>query len=94
MLEAVLILLILLLLLLRQNLVILLFAVAAYVHYFYGDGVLEYIIEDMWIGLDKEVLLSVPLFILCGNVMSKGQIAQRLISVVRIVTAPLPGGLR
>jgi C4-dicarboxylate transporter DctM subunit len=93
MLEAGLIALIILALIFRQNLVVLLFLVAAYVHYFYGDGVLEYIIEDMWIGLDKEVLLSVPLFILCGNVMSKGQIAQRLIAVVSVITSPLPGGL-
>ena len=50
-----------LLIILRQNLVLILFAVAAYIHFFYGDGVLEYIIEDMWIGLDKEVLLSVLL---------------------------------
>ena len=81
------------LILLRQNLVLILFAVAAYIHFFYGDGILEYIIEDMWIGLDKEVLLSVPLFILCGNVMTKGQIAQRLIQIVTQLTAFLPGGL-
>lgn len=81
------------LILLRQNLVLILFAVAAYIHFFYGDGILEYIIEDMWIGLDKEVLLSVPLFILCGNVMTKGQIAQRLIRLVTQLTAFLPGGL-
>ncbi len=81
------------LIMMRQNLVLILFAVAAYIHFFYGDGILEYIIEDMWIGLDKEVLLSVPLFILCGNVMTKGQIAQRLIQVVTQLTTFLPGGL-
>lgn len=81
------------LLVLRQNLILILFSCAAYVHYFYGDGVLEYIIEDMWIGLDKEVLLSIPLFILCGNVMTRGVIAQRLIRIVSLLTAPLPGGL-
>ncbi len=82
-----------LLLILRQNLVLILFCMAAYIHYFFGDGVLEYIVEDMWIGLDKEVLLSIPLFILCGNVMTKGQIAHRLIRFVSVLTAPLPGGL-
>lgn len=81
------------LLLLRQNLILILFCVAAYIHFFFGDGVLEYIIEDMWIGLDKEVLLSIPLFILCGNIMTKGQIAKRLIDLVSIVTTPFPGGL-
>lgn len=93
MLEIGLILLPILLLVARQNLIVILFAMAAYVHYFYGDGVLEYIIEDMWIGLDKEVLLSVPLFILCGNVMSKGQISSRLITVISKLTISIPGGL-
>lgn len=81
------------LLVFRQNLILILFSCAAYVHYFFGDGVLEYIIEDMWIGLDKEVLLSIPLFILCGSVMTQGMIAKRLIAIVTLITAPLPGGL-
>jgi len=82
-----------LLLILRQNLILILFCVAAYIHYFFGDGVLEYIVEDMWIGLDKEVLLSIPLFILCGNIMTKGQIAKRLIGLVSALVSPFPGGL-
>ncbi|MCG8491946.1 MAG: TRAP transporter large permease [Sneathiellales bacterium] len=88
-----LLLLILLLLLLRQSLILILFGVAAYIHFFFGDGVLEYVIEHMWIGLDKEVLLSIPLFILCGNVMTKGEIAQRLILFTTVVSSPFPGGL-
>lgn len=86
-------LLIILLLLLRQSLIIVLFGVAAYIHFFFGDGVLEYVVEDMWIGLDKEVLLSIPLFILCGNVMTKGEIAKRLIQLTTVVSSPFPGGL-
>ncbi|MBL4907173.1 MAG: TRAP transporter large permease subunit, partial [Sneathiella sp.] len=81
------------LLILRQNLVLILFCVAAYVHFFYGDGILQYIVEDMWIGLDKEVLLSIPLFILCGNIMTKGQIAKRLIDLISTLATPFPGGL-
>lgn len=81
------------LLIMRQSLILILFSMAAYIHYFFGDGVLEYIVEDMWIGLDKEILLAIPLFILCGNVMTKGQIAQRLIQFVTVVTSPFPGGL-
>jgi len=88
-----LILLLLILLVLRQNLILILFVLAAYVHTFFGEGVLEYIIEDMWIGLDNDVFLAVPLFILCGNVMSKGQIAQRLVTFVTHLTTPFPGGL-
>jgi C4-dicarboxylate transporter DctM subunit len=47
----------------------------------------------MWVGLDKEVILSIPLFILCGNVMTRGSIAQRLINILASITRPLPGGM-
>ena len=59
----------------------------------WGTGQLDYIVEDMWIGLDKELILSIPLFILCGNVMTRGSIAQRLIDMLAAITRPLPGGL-
>lgn len=80
-------------LILRQPLLVTLLAAAAAMHAFWGRGNLEDIIEDMWVGLDKEVILSIPLFILCGGVMSRGSIAERLIAVVTSVTKPLPGGL-
>ena len=70
-----------------------LLAIAAIVHLKWGQGKLDYIIEDMWVGLDKEVILSIPLFILCGNVMTRGSIAQRLIRILAAITRPLPGGL-
>jgi C4-dicarboxylate transporter DctM subunit len=85
--------LVLLLLLLRQPLLVVLMAVAAFVHIVWGRAQLDYIIEDMWVGLDKEVILSIPLFILCGNVMTRGSIAQRLIDILAATTKPLPGGL-
>ncbi|MEK9774580.1 MAG: TRAP transporter large permease [Quisquiliibacterium sp.] len=80
-------------LLLRQPLLVILLGATASVHMFWGRGHLEDIIEDMWVGLDKEVILSIPMFLLCGNVMTRGSIAQRLIRVMSAVTAPLPGGL-
>ena len=70
------------LLALRQPLLVILLAAAACVHLFWGRGNLEDIIEDMWVGLDKEVILSIPLFILCGNVMTRGSIARRLIRIL------------
>ena len=82
-----------LLLALRQPLLVILLAVAAVVHLKWGQGQLDYIIEDMWVGLDKEVILSIPLFILCGNVMTRGSIAKRLIRILAAITRPLPGGL-
>ena len=81
------------LLFLRQPLLVILLAAAGFIHVVWGKGQLDYIIEDMWIGLDKELILSIPLFILCGNVMTRGSIAQRLIDLLAAVTRPLPGGL-
>jgi C4-dicarboxylate transporter, DctM subunit len=78
---------------LRQPLLVILLAITAGIHGFYGRGNFEDIIEDMWVGLDKEVILSIPLFILCGNVMTRGSIAQRLIGILESLTRPLPGGM-
>ena len=81
------------LLVLRQPLLVTLLAVAAFVQITWGRGQLDYIIEDMWVGLDKEVILSIPLFILCGNVMTKGTTAKRLVRILASITRPLPGGM-
>src|SRR5262245_37489230 len=81
------------LLALRQPLLVILLAAAGCVHLFWGRGNLEDIIEDMWVGPDKHVILSIPSSILCGNVMTRGSIAQRLIRILAAVTKPLPGGL-
>ena len=80
-------------LLLRQPLLVILLGVTALIHIIWGKGQLDYIIEDMWVGLDKEVILSIPLFILCGNVMTRGSIAARLIRILASITKPLPGGM-
>ena len=81
------------LIVLRVNIVGVLLVAIAYIHFIWGDGAFVYIIEDMWIAIDKEVLLAIPLFILCGNVMSKGDIAKRLITIMQELTRPIPGGL-
>jgi C4-dicarboxylate transporter DctM subunit len=81
------------LLFMRQPLLVILLAATAFVHLAWGRGELDYIVEDMWIGIDKELILSIPLFILCGNVMTRGSIAQRLINVLAALTKPLPGGM-
>ena len=81
------------LLTLRQPLLVILLAAAAVVHIVWGRGQLDYILEDMWISLDKELILSIPMFILCGGVMTKGSTARRLINVAAALTEHLPGGL-
>jgi C4-dicarboxylate transporter DctM subunit len=85
--------LVLVLLFLRQPLLIILLSITGFIHLVWGRGQLDYIIEDMWVGLDKELILSIPLFILCGNVMTRGSIAQRLIDMLAAITRPLPGGM-
>ena len=79
--------------LLRQPLLVILLAVTAYVHMVWGQGDLTYIIDDMWRGIDKEVILAIPLFILCGNVMTRGSIAERIVNILTALSAPIPGGL-
>ncbi|MEM7569079.1 MAG: TRAP transporter large permease subunit [Pseudomonadota bacterium] len=81
------------LLVLRQRIVVLLAVAAGLLYISYGDGKFAYVVLDAWAAADKEVLLSIPLFILAGNIMAKGSIARRLIEVVRIATGPVPGGL-
>ena len=81
------------LLAIRQNVVVILIFVGGYVHMVWGDGVLVYLVEDMWISLNNEVLLAIPIFLIAGNLMTRGSIARRLIDVARLSTSFLPGGL-
>lgn len=85
--------LVLALLALRQNIIVVLLALAGYVHLVWGDGQLEYLAEDLWISLDNELLLAIPMFLLAGSVMTRGSIARRLINLAISVTRPIPGGL-
>lgn len=85
--------LVLLMLLLRQPLLVILLAAAAAVHLIWGRGQLDYILEDMWVSLDKELILSIPMFVLCGGVMTKGSTSRRLIAIAQALTRPLPGGM-
>ena len=81
------------LLLLRQNVMVLLGCATAYAYLVFGDGQLRFIVLDAWEAANKEVLLSIPLYLLAGNVMSQGSMAARLIRLMRALSAPVPGGL-
>ena len=81
------------LLLLRQPLMVILLALAAAIHLLWGRGQLDDIAEDLWIALDKELILSIPMFMLCGQVMTRGATARRLIAVMQALTPRVPGGL-
>ncbi len=78
---------------LRQNILVILGIATAFAYLAYGDGQVANIVIDAWDALNKEVLLSIPLYILAGNIMSQGSMAERLIRLMRGVTAPIPGGL-
>ena len=51
------------------------------------------VIYDMWDASNREVLLSIPLYILAGTIMARGEIAERLINLMKELTRPVPGGL-
>ena len=86
--------LILVLLILRQPIIILVAIATAYVHVFFArNSSVEYLIQDMWFTLDREVLLAIPMFILAGALMARGSIARRLIAIMTAIAGPLPGGL-
>lgn len=84
---------IVLLLMLRVDLVLILMSSAMFVHLAWGGGALEYFLQDVWATMDRELILSVPLFVLVGGVMSRGSIAARLIAVMTALTRWIPGGL-
>ena len=79
--------------LLRQNLIVILGIATAYAYWAFGDGVISNIVVDAWDAANRDILLSIPLFILAGNIMSRGGMATRLIDLMKSLTAPIPGGL-
>jgi C4-dicarboxylate transporter DctM subunit len=88
-----LLLLIIILLLLRQPIVVILIAVMAYAYYFWSDSPLQFMVLDAWDALNKEILLSIPLYLLAGNLMSRGSMAKRITAFLREATCFVPGGL-
>jgi len=47
----------------------------------------------MFESLDKYALMSIPMFILAGNLLSKGSAAQRIVNLASSLVGHLPGGL-
>lgn len=86
-------LLIIILILFGQPLFVVMGSIAAVSYHFVSEENLTIIIGDIFYAADKEILLAIPLFVLAGQIMTQGSIAQRLINVAKAVTAPVPGGL-
>ena len=77
------------LLFLRQPVVLILAAGTAFVHAFFAkNSQVEYLMQDMWFTVDREVLLAIPMFLLAGALMTRGAIAQRLINVMIALDRP------
>jgi C4-dicarboxylate transporter DctM subunit len=79
---------------LRQSIVIIVALAVAYVHAFMTSKPnVEFLIQDVWYAIDREVLLSIPLFVFAGLIMARGSIAARLVAIMKAATGPIPGGL-
>ncbi len=87
------ILLIVALILVGQPLFVVMGSIAAVSYHFVSEEGIAIVIGDIFYAADKEILLAIPLFVLAGQIMTQGSIAQRLINVAKAITAPIPGGL-
>jgi len=83
----------LILLALRQNLVAILGLTLTIAYLIVDRGDPSALMLDAWHGLNQELLLAIPLFLLAGQVISRGSSADRMLRLMRALTAPIPGGL-
>lgn len=82
-----------LLILFGQPLFVIMGALCLYCYKFWTEDEISVIVEDIFFAADKEILLAIPLFILAGQIMTKGQIAKSLIRVATVSTSFIPSGL-
>lgn len=85
--------LVLVLMLLRQNIILTLGAALLFVHAYMARSAPEFLMQDLWFAVDREVLLSIPMFIFAGTVMARGSIAARVTRIMTALTTGIPGGL-
>lgn len=79
---------------LRVNVILTLAVLVGFVHiYLATNSSVEYLVQDLWFTLDRELLLSIPMFIFAGVIMSRGSIAARLVRIMIALTSSVPGGL-
>jgi len=65
--------------------------ITAYV--FEGPDLLIDLASNLFSQLDKYALMAIPMFILAGNILSRGGSAKRIIEFARAFVGHLPGGL-
>lgn len=61
--------------------------------HFYIPVPLQALVQQLFNGMDNFVLLSIPFFILSGNIMARGSISEKLVGVMQILVGHLPGGM-
>lgn len=58
-----------------------------------GDLPVEFVIQKLFTSLDSFPLLAVPFFILAGEIMQKGSMAQALLNISRCLVGHITGGM-
>lgn len=53
----------------------------------------QIVVEVLYRSMDKFALVVVMFFVLCGNIMTKGSIVEKLIRTANVLVGFLPGGL-
>ena len=59
----------------------------------FGDLPSEFLLQKMFTSLDSFPLLAVPFFILAGEIMQKGSMAQALLNISRCLVGHITGGM-
>ena len=81
------------LLLLSTPISIVLITVTGATLYFLLHIPLQALVQQLFNGLDKFIILAVPFFILAGSIMAEGSISKYLIEVMNLVVGKFRGGL-
>lgn len=81
------------LLALRQPLLLVLAALAALAQSMLAGEAGVAFLLDAWHALNQDLLLSIPLFLLAGQIVARGETATRLVALLAALSRPLPGGL-
>lgn len=86
-------LLIVVLIMVGQPLFVIIGSLTAACYYFISGEPVSIVIGDIFYAANKEILLAIPLFVLAGQIMTKGSISTRLINIMTAFTKSIPSGL-
>ncbi|MFK5953130.1 MAG: TRAP transporter large permease subunit [Desulfobacterium sp.] len=54
---------------------------------------LQALVQQLFNGMDNFILLSIPFFILAGNIMAQGSISKYLVKFMQLIVGHMPGGM-